>query len=640
VTSLAQRTILVAASLLALGWCQAAAADGLREQETLAAKYAPVIRLVTQSEDCGHGEPYRPLDVNALFGADTVALRGPWNRTDLVKIAPTAADLGQGLYEYHLDFPGNPLDPGCGYEQWARTISAGTKPTVYAHVTTDPGYPGKLALQYWIFYVFNDWNNLHEGDWEMIQLDFDASTPQEALGRSPVEVGYSQHEGAERAEWGSPKLELVDGTHPVVHVAAGSHANFYDEALYLGSSASQGVGCDDTRGPTFVADTVVRTIPTDPAQAREHFPWIGFQGRWGELQPAFYNGPTGPNLKLQWTEPIRWSQDWRSRSYAVPAGGVLGTGASDFFCAAVEHGSGVLRRLIDNPGPALLALIVLIGLAAFGLSRATWRPSAPLRLGHRRSWGQIVTAAARMYWARPLLFVGLGLILIPVSVFLALLQTALASASSIFGIQNGGQGGGALVLLAVAFGAVVTLLGLALVQAATVRALLDIEAGRPAGALQAYRIAFGRLWPVVGAVAVAVVAVLLLTSVVVLIPLAVWLAVRLALVVPVIELDGVSAVEGLRRSSRLVRHGWLKVASLTLFGLALALVAGPLVGALLILLTNMPIELLNVIAGIVYAVTVPFFTLTTAYVYFDARVREELADDGEPDALPAEIELA
>ena len=48
------------------------------------------------------------------------------------------------------------------------------EPTVYAHVATDPGHPGQLALQYWLFYVFNDWNNLHEGDWEMIQLVFDA----------------------------------------------------------------------------------------------------------------------------------------------------------------------------------------------------------------------------------------------------------------------------------------------------------------------------------------------------------------------------------------------------------------------------------------------------------------------------------
>ena len=62
-------------------------------------------------------------------------------------------------------------------------------------------------------------------------------------------MGYSSHEGAERADWGEDKLELVDGTHPVVYPGAGSHANKYTEALYIGSSAEAGVGCDDTRGP-------------------------------------------------------------------------------------------------------------------------------------------------------------------------------------------------------------------------------------------------------------------------------------------------------------------------------------------------------------------------------------------------------
>jgi hypothetical protein len=131
------------------------------------------VRVVEQVEGCGHGEPYDPIEVDVLFNERTVALRGPWRPTDLVKIGPTAGDLAD-LYEYHLDFPGNALSPGCDYELWGRRISNGTRPSVYAHVATDPGHPGKLALQYWIFYVFNDWNNLHEGDWEMIQLVFDA----------------------------------------------------------------------------------------------------------------------------------------------------------------------------------------------------------------------------------------------------------------------------------------------------------------------------------------------------------------------------------------------------------------------------------------------------------------------------------
>jgi len=80
-----------------------------------------------------------------------------------------------------------------------------------------------------------------------------------------------------------------------------------------GRSAEQGVGCDDTAGPHLDLRPVVGTIPSDPAKAREGFPWIAFEGRWGERQEAFFNGPTGPNLKTQWTEPITWSEGWRER---------------------------------------------------------------------------------------------------------------------------------------------------------------------------------------------------------------------------------------------------------------------------------------------------------------------------------------
>ena len=64
------------------------------------------------------------------------------------------------------------------------------------------------------------------------------------------------------------------------------------------------------------------------------------------------------------------------------------------------------------------------------------------------------------------------------------------------------------------------------------------------------------------------------------------------------------------------------------------LVAGPLVGALLILVTDAPFWLVNVVAGIVYTVTMPFVALTTAYVYFDTRIRHELADEREPAGCP------
>ena len=69
------------------------------------------------------------------------------------------------------------------------------------------------------------------------------------------------------------------------------------------------------------------------------------------------------------------------------------------------------------------------------------------------------------------------------------------------------------------------------------------------------------------------------------------------------------------------------------------LLLGPLIGALLILATDTPFWLVSVVAGVIYAVTMPFVALTTAYVYFDCLVRDELRPEETGDRLPAEIEL-
>jgi hypothetical protein len=121
---------------------------------------------------------------------------------------------------------------------------------------------------------------------------------------------------------------------------------------------------------------------------------------------------------------------------------------------------------------------------------------------------------------------------------------------------------------------------------------------------------------------------------------AVWLAVRWMLLAQVVELEEPSAVGGLRRSSELVRGRWLRIASLVGVGALLALAAGPLLGSLLIVLTDAPLPLLNVFAGVVYALAMPFVALTTGYVYFDARTRDELRPAPAPAILPAEISLA
>jgi hypothetical protein len=59
-----------------------------------------------------------------------------------------------------------------------------------------------------------------------------------------------------------------------------------------------------------------------------------------------------------------------------------------------------------------------------------------------------------------------------------------------------------------------------------------------------------------------------------------------------------------------------------------------------ILVTDASLPLLNVVAGVVYALAMPFVALATSYVYFDARVRSELEPERERHELPAGVELA
>ena len=245
-----------------------------------------------------------------------------------------------------------------------------------------------------------------------------------------------------------------------------------------------------------------------------------------------------------------------------------------------------------------------------------------------------------MYARRLRLFLGIGLVLLPISLLVTLLQAVVIRASSIAGISTEGDTGGLLVFLVFVIGTALTLLGLSVVIAATARALVEIDRGRPIGPIGAYRLAFDSARPLLGAVFIAVTAVSLLVSSVVLVPIAIWLAVRWALAIFAVELEGCSAIDALRRSRRLVRRHWLKVGSLTVFGAALALILGPLIGALLIVLTNAPLSVLNLVAGVVNAVTMPFVALATAYVYFDARARIELEPADEPDELPAEFQLS
>jgi hypothetical protein len=620
----------------ALGSAGAAPGD----EQALAEKFAPVVRLVHQDVACGPGEPYQPSDVGLVLGDQSVALRGPWTGDDVIKAGPTAEDLSAGLYGYYLDYPGNPLEAGCDYEKWAGADVSDTPPTTYAHVATEAGRDDRIAVQYWFFYPYNDYTNKHEGDWEVVQLVFAASNAAEALDETPIEVGYSQHEGLEVSDWDDPKLEIVDGTHPVVHPAAGSHANFFDDALYLGTSAEQGFGCDDTRAPGSDLRLTVAVIPGDPTAALAAYPWTGFQGRWGQREEAFYNGPTGPNTKSSWTRPISYIEEkGRDASYAVPAGGLLGTSATDFFCGAVSRGSEVVRKLADHPSRLLLILALVVLLVVFIVRRTSWSPVVPLRIARRRSAGQLIRAAARMYASRWPLFIGIGFLTVPVSIVVAALQGVLQGGGDVAGVAGGGEEGGVRVVLAALLGFLLIGTSILLVLAATTHALGEIDRDARVDVLGAYRLALAQWRALLAAFLVSSAVVGLLSMSVVLSPVALVVIVLAALFVPVIAFEGGSGLASLRRSAALVRQQILKTVILLASSILLAGAVGPLLGTMLILVTGAPFPVANIVAGITYAVLMPYVGLTMAYLYFDARVRSELAhrELRTPAILPAEV---
>ena len=76
----------------------------------------------SRREPCGPGEPYEPMDVDALFDEPTVALRGPWNATDLVKIAPVGEDLA-GPLRLPPRLPGQRARPGLRLREAGRAAS-------------------------------------------------------------------------------------------------------------------------------------------------------------------------------------------------------------------------------------------------------------------------------------------------------------------------------------------------------------------------------------------------------------------------------------------------------------------------------------------------------------------------------------
>jgi RsiW-degrading membrane proteinase PrsW (M82 family) len=275
----------------------------------LAQRYAPVLYFHPQ-------EIFRPQPVDVIVAqARLRRSRRLWFDTNVL-LALDPLDLlsfesdrshfldvwygdegGSGYTNYsaHRAFYESTLSPAVG----------GPPVTVYAHVVRDAA--GRVSVQYWALYFYNDWFNKHEGDWEMVQVMLGA-------GGQPEWVVLSQHHGGTRRAWSQAPVE--EGTHPAAYVALGSHANYFvGDEVFANSQeiADRRITIVDRTGSAGRVIPRVILIPERDQLARDpdgwpDAAWLPFRGRWGEVAAqSDFGGPLGPADKgEQWERPFAW----------------------------------------------------------------------------------------------------------------------------------------------------------------------------------------------------------------------------------------------------------------------------------------------------------------------------------------------
>ena len=612
----------------------AAAVSSTPDENHLVATYAPhlMLREQTAADNCNtREEQYNPpTRVEVVLGNPAVKLVHYVGGKDVPFMqGPTAADIAGLGDDYYLDLPGDPLSVKCPARgSYAKDFQAlrndGQAPAAtYAHIATEAGHSG-LVVQYWFFYYFNQFNDVHEGDWEGMQISFDADTPAQALEDGPSQIALFQHAGGERADWDDAKVQK-DGTHPVVYPAAGSHATFYDDAIYIqNGSHGSGVGCDDTQSPHLESRPTPLIIPTNAAPGSE-FQWLTFLGHWGQREKGFNNGPQGPTTKKQWLEPFTWMDGIRQDSPKLPGGAILGPAASTAFCGVIENVSEFINLEAKNTlgaiglGLALLLLLVVPPL----LTR--WRPVDISSLRHRWTFGQLLRGARQLYGRHWQTFLALAFVGFVILVAFQLLQGLLVRI-------NGGSDDftlavhpfGATLEFSGSFEGISQPIGFAIVAGAVVAYMRFLVEGEPGGMREAYRYMYGRLGRLVAAQLLALFLAALLVITIIGIPFALYFYFAWQFVQQEIIFKDAGMRDAFRGSHAVVRGHWLRtVAMIGLLSL-LAVVAGPVLGFFLIFLNFSPI-LVNLIGSVVYGLLIPYVAIGRTLLYFDLEARE-----GEP----------
>jgi hypothetical protein len=600
---------IVAVGLLLSGLASpsSASAQPADPAQQLADKYAPVLMLKQQEAACDYaGEGYFPAAVDWLMSNPDVRLKAVGDGDDadndpVLKTAPTLQDLVTAGPDTYLDFPGDPRNPGCGYEQYFKqqATELGLQPTIYAKYVYAPT-DRRLYLEYWFYYFFNDWNNTHESDWEMIALGFDAETPEQALSLTPSWVGYSQHGGGETAHWGDEKLSR-DGDHPIAYPSAGSHATYYTAETMIGwGENGSAFGCDVTTPPSTEIRPTVVVVP-DLVDANGPFAWTLYQGHWGQREVSMFSGPKGPNLGKKWNDPAAAFENWRTSTLTVPSSDTLGVNTTDFFCRVSETVSRAAVYYGSHPwlvGISFAAVLVLIGFLIW------------------RGWAYFAEALD-VYGNELRTFLGIGLFAVPIGLLFNALRIwasdvpPLEWVQAYFNDTNGGKLTATLLVIVLQ-----QLAMLLVISPAIIFALSEIRQGIKPGVWHSYVGGFKNFGSLVGPLAILVLAMIALSWTVILIPVAIYLLVRWQFFSQAVILDG---ERGLTRSlgkSWEVTSGrwWLTLVATLAFQL-LGSLPGPVIGVVMLIIGGSDVKFANAVSSILYAAFVPLAVIGITLVY-------------------------
>lgn len=588
--------LLVVAVLLSLAPPAAAQTVDPTLQQ-LADAYAPIAMLRQQSHPCDkNGEGYFPAPVDWIFRNPDIVLRvdagGAVAGDPIVKKGFTPADLAAAGPGSYIDFPHDPRNADCHYETtFAENVAQfGLQPAAYVHVVIDEG-KRKLYLQYWFWYLFNDWNNLHESDWEMVQIVFGTTEPADALAIGPTEIGFAQHESGQLVRWSNPQLER-EGTHVIVYPAAGSHATYPSSDLFISwGERGSGFGCDNTTGPSTAVPLQAVVIP-DPVEPDGPFAWALFQGRWGQRGARLFDGPLGPNQSNQWTDPASATMDWSTAPLSIPDSPSVGFDATRTFCSVTKYSSRFAAQLVDRIWLAALLGIVALALASYAVYRI---------------WPYLLEALD-IYGNEIVTFLGIGLLAIPIGFVFDIVVQFLSNVSPfdrVLGWFN--LSSSAAFTIASIVGGLQQAAMLLLVVPAVVQAMKHIRRGRRPTVFGSYRASIRHFganftgW---------VIYFMLIASVglsIVALPFAIYFGITLQFFIMAVILENEHpGWHALVCSWRTTRAQLLRTLGLSLGFLIIAVLPGPVVGLTFLILGGSRVQFANVASGFLYALLIPY----------------------------------